>query len=113
MKVIDVYSQYFAADCIYNGVPRRGALVRLTATSDAGQIRYDAGLSFFPHAEEDDFAVSYDAAAEATLYAAPGRRSKKREEALLEELRAHVDALAETLGGSVDWDHPLREARLG
>ena len=113
MKVIDVYSRYFAAECVYNGVERRGALVRLTATSDAGRIRYDFGLSFFPHREEDDFAVSYDACAEETVFDAPGRRSKKREEALLPQLRERVDALAASLGGTVDWDKPLGEARNG
>jgi len=113
MKVIDVYQQYFAADCVFAGVPRRGASVTLTATSDAGTIRYEAGVSFFPHRDAEDFAVSYDACAAETLYAAKGRRSKKREAELLRELRARADALAETLGGTIDWDAPLREARLG
>ena len=35
MKVVNVYEQYFAARLDYNGVPRRGAKVMLTATSDA------------------------------------------------------------------------------
>jgi len=35
MKVIDVYKQYFNGKCIYNDVPRKGAVVALTATSDA------------------------------------------------------------------------------
>ena len=111
MKVIDVYRQYFAAQCEYNGVERRAALVWLTAESDAGHIRYFCGLSFFPHTAEDDFSVSYDACAEETLYDAPGRRSKKREEALLSLLHARIDALAASLGGSVDWETPLREAQ--
>ncbi len=111
--VIDVYSQYFAGGCTYNGVERRGVLVRLTSDSEAGSIRYTAGLTFFPHRDEEDYAVSYDAAAEKTLYQGRGRRSKKRESALLEALRPELDALAESLGGTVFWDRPLREARYG
>ena len=113
MKVIDVYQQYFAAKCVYDGVPRRAASVTLTATSDAGTIANTVGVSFFPHTAEDDFAVSYDACAETEIYAAPGRRAKKREQAMLEELRGHADALARTLDGEIFWDEPLRDARLG
>ena len=113
MKVIDVYQQYFAANCIYNDVHRRAASVTLTATSDAGTIRYTVGVSFFPHAAEDDFAVSYDACAEREVFAAPGRRAKKREAALLESLRAQADAAAASLGGEIFWDKPLRDARYG
>ena len=113
MKVIDVYAQYFAGECVYNDVERRGAYVRLTATSEEGNIRYDAGVSFFPHREEDDFAVSYDACAERVLYSARGRRSKKREAELMKTFRAEADAAAETLGGRILWDRPLRDARLG
>lgn len=39
MKVIDVYQQYFAGKCVFHGVERRGADVRLTAISDAGDDR--------------------------------------------------------------------------
>ena len=63
---------------------------------------------------EEDYAISYDAAAERTLYEAKGRRSKKREAALLEkELRPTLDALAAELGGAIDWERPLRDARVG
>ena len=113
MKVIDVYSQYFKGDCTFNGVKRRGALVRLTATSEEGNIRYDVGLTFFPHVDSEDFGVSYDARQEEMIYSAKGRRSKKREEALLEDFRKHVDALADRLDGKVFWDSPLRDARWG
>ena len=44
---------------------------------------------------------------------AKGRRSKKREQSLLETLRKEADALAADLGGRIDWDSPLREARYG
>ena len=113
MASINVYEQYFSAEAEFNGVPRHGALVMLVANSDAGAIRYEAAVSFFPHNEEDDFAVSYDAYFSKVLYEATGRRSKKREQALMEEFRQHIDELAETIGGKVLWDKPLREERRG
>jgi hypothetical protein len=113
MATLNVYEQYFSAEAEYNGVPRHGALVMLIADSEAGNIRYEAAVSFFPHNEEDDFAVSYDAYFSKVLYEAKGRRSKKREEALLQELRAHIDELAHKADGEVHWDKPLREERRG
>ena len=110
---INVYEQYFSAEAKYNGVPRHGALVMLISDSEAGNIRYEAAVSFFPHNEEDDFAVSYDAYLSKTLYEAQGRRSKKREQALLETFQAEIDRLAESIGGKVLWDKPLREERRG
>ena len=111
MKVVNVYDQYFAGHCVFNGVERRAAQVLLIATSEEGTIRYEAALSFFPHRDEEDFAVSGDAYASEELYFAKGRRSKKREAAYLESFRAEADKLAEGLGGSIDWEHPLRDAR--
>lgn len=113
MKVTDICQQYFSARCVYHGVERRAVSVRLTAESDAGQIRYTVGVSFFPHVDEEDYAVSYDAAAEAVLWEGRGRRGKKREAAYLAALREHADKLAEELGGVIFWEEPLREARLG
>ena len=113
MKVIDVYARYFAAECTYAGVPRRAAAVRLTATSDSGRILYEVSVSFFPHRDEEDYAVSYDACASEVIYDAPGRRAKSREKAFLESLRTHADALAASMEGKIFWDQPLREARLG
>ncbi len=113
MKVIDVYEQYFAADCVANERPRHAAVVKLTATSDAGRITYEASVSFFPHDDPEDFAISYDAYASEVIYDAPGRRSKKREPALMETLREHADALAASLEGTIFWEEPLIEARLG
>ena len=110
---IDVFSQYFAADCVYNGRERKGVAVKLTACSEAGMIRYTVNLSFFPHTEPTDFAISYDAYAEKEIYNAKGRRSKKREAGMLAELRTHAEELAEELGGNIDWDKPLIEARRG
>jgi len=113
MASVNVYEQYFSADADFNGVSRHGALVMLIATSEEGNIRYEAAVSFFPHNEDDDFAVSYDAYFSKVLYEAKGRRSKKREQALMEEFRQHIDELAETIGGKVLWDKPLREERRG
>ena len=111
--VVNVYEQYFSAELTWNGVPRRGALVMLIADSEAGMIRYEAAVSFFPHTDEEDFAVSYDAYFSKELYSAKGRRSKKREEAYLSALREEIDALVQAQGGKVDWECPLREERRG
>ncbi len=110
---INVYEQYFGADLMANGVPRRGALVMLIADSQAGHIRYEAAVTFFPHGDENDFSVSYDAYYSTVLFDGPGRRSKKREEKLLAGLRAEIDALAAAANGTVYWGRPLREARRG
>ena len=110
---VNVYEQYFGADLVANGVERRGALVMLVADSEAGHIRYEAAVTFFPHRDEEDFAVSYDAYFSSVLFDGPGRRSKKREEKLLAGLRVEIDALAAQAGGAVHWDRPLREARRG
>jgi len=113
MNVVNVYDQYFAARCVFNGVERRGARVLLTAASEEGTIRYEAAVTFFPHTDDEDFAVSYDACAAKELYSARGRRSRKREAGYLDAVRAHADELAASLGGVIDWDAPLREARYG
>ena len=109
--VINVYSQYFEARGTFSGVERKGALVLLVSDSEAGTITYKAEVSFFPHRDAEDFAVSYDACFEKELYKAPGRRSRKREAALLESLRDEIDALAAQHDAAVDWKHPLTEAR--
>lgn len=111
MATINVYEQYFSAEMAYDGVPRHAALVMLIADSDVGQIRYEAAVTFFPHNDDEDYAVSYDAYFSKVLYEAKGRRSKKREQALLEEFRGAIDVLAHEADGEVYWDCPLREAR--
>ena len=110
---VDVYKQYFSARALCNGVVRRAALVTLTADSCEGNITYEVLVSFFPHRDEEDFAVSYDACAAKRLFHAKGRRSKKREKAFLDTLRHHADKLAAGLGGEIFWDQPLREAIYG
>ena len=46
-------------------------------------------------------------------WSAKGRRSKKREAKFMEELRTHADELAAGMNGTIFWDKPLIEARLG
>ena len=58
---VDVYSQYFAAECVYHGRQRKGVVVKLTSSSEAGTIRYRVSVSFFPHENPEDFVISYDA----------------------------------------------------
>ena len=111
MAVVNVYEQYFAAEGTFSGTERRGALVMLISDSEAGRIRYEAAVSFFPHRDEEDYAVSYDAYYARVLFEAPGRRSRKREAQLLDSLKDTVDSIAAEAGGTVHWDCPLREAR--
>ncbi len=111
--MIDVYKQYFGAECEFNGVLRRGASVTLTAESGGGMIRYEVAVSFFPHTSEDDFGITYDAFSSVEIYNSKGRRSKKREKVFLEALRENADAAAEKLGGVILWDKPLNEAEFG
>lgn len=110
---INVYERYYAAETEFNGVPRHGALVMLVADSEAGNIKYEAVVTFFPHNDEEDYAVSYDAYFSKVLYEAKGRRSKKREQMLMETFEQEIDQLAETIGGKVLWEQPLQEARVG
>ena len=113
MATVNVFEHYFSADAEFNGVPRHGAKVMLIATSEEGNIRYEAAVTFFPHRDEEDFAVSYDAYFSKVLYEAKGRRSKKREEALMQEFQQHIDELAQEANGTIYWEKPLREARRG
>ncbi len=113
MKVIDVYTRYYEASCTANGRDRHAAVVKLTATSDAGRITYAYSVNFFPHDDEEDFAISYDAYAEETIYEGKGRRSKKRDAEYLGGLQEACDRIAEKMNGTIDWEKPLIEARLG
>ncbi len=106
---VDIFEAYYAASCEYNGVLRRAASVKLTSDSEKGNLTYTASVSFFPHAEEDDYAVSYDAYAERVLFEGKGRRSKKREAVLLETFRSECDKLAQSLNGTINWQRPLWE----
>lgn len=109
--VTDIFEQYFKADCVFNEVKRRAAAVKLTSDSEAGSIRYTVSVNFFPHADDEDYAISCDAYAEKEIFSAKGRRSKKREAAFLDALREEADALAGEMDGAIFWDEPLIEAR--
>ena len=113
MATVNVYLQYFAAECTFNGVERRAVSVMLVAISEEGQIKYEVAVSFFSHVSEDDFAVSYDAYFSKTLFEAKGRRSKKREQQLMETIQEEADSLAKDANGIIYWDKPLIEARRG
>ena len=113
MATINVFQQYFAADCSFNDVERHAASVMLIATSEEGRIKYEVAVSFFPHVSEDDFAVSYDAYFSKVVFEALGRRSKKREQGLMESLQTEANSLAEEANGKIFWDKPLIEARRG
>lgn len=114
MSPVNVYERYYSAEAVFNGVPRHAALVMLIATSEEGNIRYEAAVTFFPHRDDEDFAVSYDAYYNKVLYEAKGRRSKKREQQLLnDEFQPAIDALAAEIGGKILWDKPLRDERRG
>ncbi|MBR2551450.1 MAG: hypothetical protein IKF05_00455 [Erysipelotrichaceae bacterium] len=108
---INVYERYYEAEGTFNGRERHAALVMLISDSAEGNITYEAAVTFFPHDDEEDFGVSYDAYFAKTLYSGKGRRSKKREALLLEGLQTVIDDLASENGAAVFWDRPLRDAR--
>ena len=111
--VINVYERYYKADAVFNGVKRNGALVMLISDSEAGNISYKAAVTFFPHNDNEDFGVSYDAYFEEELLNAKGRRSKKKEEAYLKDLREIIDRISNEQNAKVLWDEPLRDERRG
>ena len=111
--VINVYERYYKANGAFSGVQRNGALVMLISDSEAGCISYKAAVTFFPHRDDEDFAVSYDAYFEKELYSGQGRRSKNREAEYIEQLRGTIDEIAGEHSASVIWDEPLGEERRG
>ena len=113
MATINVYERYFEAKGRFNERERHGAKVMLISDSSEGNIRYTAAVSFFPHDDAEDFAVSYDAYFEKTLYESKGRRSKKKEQVFLAELRNEIDKLAKNEKAEVFWERPLTDERLG
>ena len=113
MATVNVFEQYFSAECMVNEVQRHAALVMLISTSEKGHICYEAAVTFFPHRDEEDYMISYDAYYARVLYEGKGRRSKKREQGLISKLPAEIDALAEACGGRIFWDQPLQDARYG
>ncbi len=103
----DIFEAYYSASCLFNGVKRRAVSVKLTSDSEKGFLTYTASVSFFPHNEADDYAISYDAYAERILFEGNGRRSKKRDAEYLGMFRTVCDELAESLAGTIDWNTPL------
>lgn len=113
MATVNVYERYYAARGEFSGVERRACLVFLTADSCDGNVEYSAGVTFFPHASDDDFAVSYDACFTSVLFSDRGRRSKKRDLFFLDHLREYADRLANDAGAEIFWDSPLGAERRG
>ena len=113
MATVNVYERYYAARGEFSGVERRACLVFLTADSCDGNIEYTAGVTFFPHTSDDDFAVSYDACFTRVLFSDKGRRSKKRDLFFLDHLREYADRLANDAGAEIFWDSPLGAERRG
>ena len=113
MTTVNIYQQYFGASAEYSGVRRNAVDVKLVSESGGGNIEYSLQISFFPHAEPEDFAISYDACFSRVLYSGKGRRAKKREAELMEKIRDVATELATEHGAVIDWDAPLIEARLG
>lgn len=111
MKVIDIYMQYFAADCVFNEIPRHAAVVKLTSTSDEGVITYEVSVSFFPFNDPEDFVISYDAFFSKILSQEKGRRTKKKDELYLSMVQETANELAQSADGSIDWEKPLIPAR--
>ncbi|MBR4462686.1 MAG: hypothetical protein IKS51_08920 [Erysipelotrichaceae bacterium] len=111
--VINVYERYYKADASFSGIQRNAALVILISDSEAGNIIYKAAVTFFPHRDEEDYAVSYDAYFEKELYNGKGRRSKKKEAVYLENLQKVIDELTKENGATVFWEQPLREEKRG
>ena len=111
--VVNVYERYYKANAVFSDVRRNGALIMLISDSEAGMITYKAAVTFFPHRDEEDFAVSYDAYFETELYGGKGRRSKKKEAAFLEQLPETIDRIAAEHDASVIWNEPLTEERRG
>jgi len=112
MKTIDVYQRYYKGFLYFN-TKRHGVSVKLTAETDNGMITYEFSVNFFPHNDDEDFAVSYDACYTDVLYSGKGRRSKKKEEAYLMSLKEKADALAKQAEGLIYWDKPLTDERRG
>lgn len=111
--VTNVYERYYKAKAVFSDVPRSGALVMLICDSEAGFVTYKAAVSFFPHRDAEDFAVSYDAYFETELFSGKGRRSKKKEETYLNQLQKSIDSIAEEQNASVLWEEPLTAERRG
>ena len=113
MATINIYEQYFEAKGNFHGVERHAVKVMLMSDSEAGHIRYEIALSFFPHRDEEDFCITYDAYFSRVVYDAIGRRSKKRETELMKHLRELANSMSSEALAFIDWDKPLGDAKWG
>lgn len=111
--VLNVYARYYKAEAVFSDIKRNGALVMLISDSEAGFITYKAAVTFFPHNDDEDYAVSYDAYFEKELYSGKGRRSKKKEAAFIDRLSETIDEIAGENNAKVFWNEPLTEERRG
>ena len=109
MTVTDIYKQYFGGSCMANEVQRRAAAVSVTSVYDEGVISYELLVTFFPHEDEEDYRITCDCAISRTLFSGKGRRSRKREQLILETMREEADILASEIDGEIYWDRPLTE----
>lgn len=113
METVNVYSRYYAGDCLCHDRRYCGVMVNLEYSWEPGYSSYSVHTVFFPHEDEEDYRIAYDCEASRILLEGKGRRTRKKEPALLEEMVRTADMLADELGGKIFWDQPLREARLG
>ena len=115
VDAVDVYSQYFHAHGVFDGSERKAAIVKLTVLKDIeGILQYQISASFFPFRDEEDFLVADDVLFAKTVSEGAKRRSRKKEQEMLESIREQIDELLQACDDAVIyWDRPLREARLG
>ena len=74
---INVYEQYFRAEGCFNEIERHGALVMLMVNSGGGEISYKAAVTFFPHNDETDYGITYDAYLDTAASAASSSRMER------------------------------------
>ena len=111
MDAIDVLDGAYKARAEYNGIKRKGVIVKLTAESVKGVIRYDVNVIFFPYRDPEDFLISYDAVFTKTVYEGKGRRSKKREAEFIARLKDTVGEMLENEDAEIFWDEEIRPCR--
>ena len=92
MDAIDVLDGAYKARAEYNGIKRKGVIVKLTVESVKGVIRYDAIFT-------------------KTVFEGKGRRSKKREAAFIARLKDTVGEMLENEDAEIFWDEEIRPCR--
>ena len=109
---VKLFSQYFCSEGCLNGTERRGVELNLISDSEAGMITYSAQAVFFPHTDDEDWAVTYDAEKTDIIYSGKGRRNKKKEAAYLEKRIEIFNKIAQDLNMKILWEKPLTEPRF-